>query len=99
MTFVVESAQSDQVLPEVVEEVDSVESNLKVRPRRRRQQQVDSAPVGKKPQPPPTRSSPSTPVPAQLLPEMTKEELQEPKEPEKVRLMRGFSTSASSGHW
>lgn len=113
MTLVVD-AQSDEVLPEVVEEVDGVESNLKVRPRRRRrrQQQVFVAPAGKKPSPPPARSSPPTPAPVQQLLEVANEELQEPEEPvktpqelEKVRLTRGFlhlllsSLIASLSHW
>lgn len=110
MTLVVD-APSDEVQPEVVEEVVGVESNLKVRPRRR--QKVARA--GKKPPPPPpTHSSPPTPAPVQQLPEVVNQELQEPKEPknspqelEKVRLTRGLSSFthllssliSSLSHW
>lgn len=99
MTLVVD-AQSDETPPELVpaevEEVDGVESNLKVRPRqRRRKQKVDVARAGKKP--PPTRSSPPTTAPVQQVPEVVKKELQEPlkckklpQEFEKVRLFYYF---------
>lgn len=80
-----------ELVPEEIEEVDSVESNLKIRPRRRRRQKVDVVPVGKKPPLPATRSSPPTAAPVQQVPEVANEELKNlSQELEKVRLNKSF---------
>lgn len=108
MTLVAD-AKSDEVPPEVTEEIDGIESNLKVRQRRRRRRQVAAAPEEKKP-PPPSSPPPPTPAPVQQLPEEASVEPEEPENPPqelgKVRLPRGFSTFTdllsslvpSSGH-
>lgn len=97
MTLVAD-AKSDEVPPEVTEEIDGIESNLKVRQRRRRRQrQVAAAPEEKKPPPPPPSSPPPpTPAPVQQLPEEAGVDPEEPENPPqelgKVRLPRGFFT-------
>ncbi|XP_075885163.1 uncharacterized protein LOC142890189 isoform X2 [Nelusetta ayraudi] len=73
-------AKSDEVPPELTEEIDGIESNLKVRQRRRRRRQVPAAPEEKKP-PPPSSPPPPTPAPVQQLPEEAGVEPEEPENP------------------